>query len=155
MVTSAYGFRTLDGKRRIYSWMELHQASSTKRRQFMKRKTTVKILLLTSFALLAAGSAVAADTNKDKPAPPGKSFNMTGTVTKHGIDDCMEGNVTHDLHPGSSTKTVRLSAKSKQDLAVLDKAAKSGGRVRVIGKKFPGLRPECEYVKTSKCVPLK
>jgi len=121
----------------------------------MKRKTTTKILLLlTSFALLA-GLANAAEPQKDKPAKPGKPFNMTGTVTKHGVDTCMEGKVTHDLHPPASEKTVRLSAKSKHDLTVLNKAAKSGGRVRVIGTKLPGLRPECAYVETSKCVPLK
>lgn len=122
----------------------------------MKRKTTTKILLLlTSLALLAAGLANAAEPQEDKPAKPGKPFDSTGTVTKHGVDTCMEGNVTHDLHPPTSTKTIRLSAKSKDDLTILDKAVKSGGRVRVIGRKLPGLRPECAYVETSKCVPLK
>ena len=112
-------------------------------------------LLLAALTLFTADWASAKEPSEKDSAKQGEPFDMTGTVTKHGVDPCMEGNVQFDLHPPSPAKAVWLSPSSRHDIKVLGDAAKNGGRVHVVGTKKQGLRPDCAYVQTSKCEPAK
>jgi hypothetical protein len=83
----------------------------------------------------------------------GDPFDQTGTVTKNEVDNCMQGDVKFLLHAGKEND--RLSPKSRMDHKVLGDAEKSGGKVHVTGTWKPGVEPNCDYVVTAKCEPIK
>jgi hypothetical protein len=83
----------------------------------------------------------------------GDPFDETGTVTKNEVDNCMQGDVKFALH--SNTENDRLHASSRTIIGVLGRAVKSAGKVHVMGTWKAGARPDCDYVVTKKCEPIK
>jgi len=114
----------------------------------MNRRVIVRVITF-FFATAVISLAAEKDTAKKTQVKTGTAFDMTGTVTKHGVDNCMEGDIKYDLHPASSA-TVRLSGGHRHDLMVLEEATRNGKLVRVEGTWQTGVRPDCSYVKVNK-----
>ena len=114
----------------------------------MDRRIIDRVIIL-FFAAAIVALAAEKETAKKTAVKTGTVFDMTGTVTKHGVDNCMEGDIKYDLHP-TSGGAVRLSDGHRHDLMVLEEAARNGKPVRVEGTWQAGLRPDCSYVKVNK-----
>lgn len=101
-------------------------------------------------------SADAAEKTKESKSDKEKPFNNVGTVHKHGVDICMQGDIDYDLKPNDNTKTAWLSTPSASDKAKLKKAVgNSNAWVRVEGTWEKGTMPGCKWVKVSKVTPIK
>jgi hypothetical protein len=126
----------------------------------MKRTLNLKALLF-GVALLTAvavtGSAPAADKpGKQKQNPQEElPFDKVGSVTKHGVDSCMQGHILYDLHSADHKTKNWLSTSSKTDEDLLEKASKDGRWVRVKGTMMVGVEANCKWVKVSSVTPLK
>jgi hypothetical protein len=115
--------------------------------------TSVVVALIT---ILFIGTSAAA--GKQKPSTENEfPFDQVGTVTKHGVDTCMVG-VNYELHSNVKAplhKTTNwLAAVSESDKAILDKATKDGGLVRVKGTMMISVK-NCKWVKVSSVTPVK
>jgi len=112
--------------------------------------------------LLAAGTIVLVPAAEKQATTKGSPqnefpFDQVGTVTKHGVDTCMVG-VNYELHSNVKAplqKTTHwLVATSRSDMAVLGKASKDGGLVRVKGTMM--INPEhCQWIAVSNATPVK
>jgi hypothetical protein len=117
------------------------------------------VVLLSVTVLLAAGVSLnaraAEKTAKQKQNRDEFPFNKVGTVTKHGVDPCMEGHILYDLNSVDHKTKDWLSTSSKSDEALLEKASKNGGWVRVKGTMMVGVEANCKWVKVSSVTPVK
>jgi hypothetical protein len=123
----------------------------------MKRILSPKIVAFALIMIAAAGSLATAQ--KQKPSTENEfPFDQVGTVTKHEVDTCMVG-VNYELHSDVKAplhKTTHwLAAESKSDKAILEKASKDGGLVRVNGKMMIGIEANCKWVKVSSVTAVK
>jgi hypothetical protein len=112
--------------------------------------------LFAVIALATAGNTFALEKEAKETKPrtqAGLPFNMVGSVTRHGFDTCMQGNVRYDLNSLENKNSVWLSVPSKADQALLEKAVQEGNWVRVRGRWQQGLRPDCKWVKVSSVRP--
>jgi hypothetical protein len=126
----------------------------------MKRLLNPMAVLLTVAMLITTGVAVsvraAEKSAKQKQNPQEEfAFDKVGTVTKHGVDTCMEAHILYELNSVDHKKNERLSTSSKTDEASLDKASKDGGWVRVKGTMMVGVEANCKWVKVSGVTPVK
>jgi len=67
----------------------------------------------------------------------------------------MEGHILYDLNSVDHKTKDWLSTSSKTDKALLDKASKDGGWVRVKGTMMVGVEANCKWVKVSSVTPVK
>lgn len=114
-------------------------------------------------ALITTGVAVnarAAERSAKQKQNPQEEFpfNKVGTVTKltkHDVDTCMEAHILYELNSADHKTKDWLSTSSKTDEALLDKASKDGGWVRVKGTMMVGVEANCKWVKVSSVTPVK
>ncbi len=109
-------------------------------------------LITTGVALNARAAEKSA---KQKQNPQEFQFDKVGTVTKHGVDSCMEGHILYDLNSVDHKTKDWLSTSSKTDEALLDKASKDGRWVRVKGTMMVGVEANCKWVKVSSVTSVK
>jgi hypothetical protein len=126
----------------------------------MKENIHPTAVLVTIAALIAVGVAIniqaAEKQGKQKQSPQEDfPFDKVGTVTKHGVDPCMEGHILYDLNSVDGKTKDWLSTSSKSDEALLEKALKTGGWVRVKGTMMVGVEANCKWVKVSSVTPIK
>src|SRR5438128_9022199 len=81
-------------------------------------------------------------------------FDKVGTVTKHGVDTCMQGHILYDLNPADHKTKDWLSTSSKTHEELLQKAASNGGWVRVTGTLMVGVEANCKWVAVSNVIPV-
>ena len=119
-----------------------------------KSITSVIVALIT---ILLIGTSAAA--GKQKPSSENEApFDQVGTVTAMpGVDTCMAG-INYQLwsnvkSPLQKMRT-RLAAGSESDKAVLEKASKDGGLVRVKGTMTVGAEANCKWIKVSSVTPI-
>ncbi len=114
---------------------------------------SVAVLITTGVAVnaRAAGKKAKQMQNSEEEFP----FNKVGTVTKHGVDICMEGHILYDLNSVDHKTKDWLSTSSKTDEALLEKASKNGGWVRVKGMMIVGVEAKCKWVKVSSVTSVK
>ena len=114
---------------------------------------SVAMLVTTLFAVNARA---AEKSTKQKQNPQEEfPFNKVGTVTKHGVDTCMEAHILYELNSVDHKTKDWLSTSSKTDEDLLDKASKDGGWVRVKGTMMVGVEANCKWVKVSSVTPVK
>src|SRR5713226_1731511 len=123
----------------------------------MKRILSPKIVAFCALIVVAAAGSLAA-AQKQKPSTENEfPFNQVGTVTKHQVDTCMVG-VNYELHSNVKAPLMKtthwLAAESKSDKAILEKASKDGGLVRVNGTMMINTA-NCKWVKVSSVTPVK
>src|SRR5258707_442235 len=108
-------------------------------------------------AVAITGSAFAAGNQAQQKQTPQQEFpfNAVGTVTRHGVDTCMQGHILYDLNPVEHKTKNWLSTSSKAEEDILQKAMETGGWVRVRGTMMVGLRPDCKWVAVSSVTPVK
>ena len=126
----------------------------------MKKLLDPMAVLLSVAMLITTGVAVnaraAEKSAKQKQNPPEEfPFDKVGTVTKHGVDTCMEAHILYELNSVDRKTRDRLSTSSKTDEALLDKASKDGGWVRVKGTMMVGVEANCKWIKVSNVTPVK
>jgi hypothetical protein len=126
----------------------------------MKRLINPMVVLLSVAVLITTGVAVnapAAEKRAKQMQNPQEEFpfNKVGTVTKHDIDICMEGHILYVLNSVDHKTKDWLSTSSKTDEALLEKASKNGGWVRVKGTMMVGVEANCKWVKVSSVTPVK
>ncbi len=126
----------------------------------MKRLINPMVVLLSVAVLITTGVAVNAravgKTAKQMQKPQEEfPFNKVGTVTKHGVDPCMEGHILYDLNSVDHKTKDWLSTSSKSDEALLEKASTNGGWVRVKGTMMVGVEANCKWVKVSSVTSVK
>ena len=126
----------------------------------MKNNTHPTAVLITIATLIAIGVAmnVRAAEKQGKQKQNSQEefpFDKVGTVTKHGVDICMEGHILYDLNSVDGKTKDWLSTSSKTDEALLEKASKDGGWVRVKGTMMVGVEANCKWVKVSSVAPIK
>jgi hypothetical protein len=120
----------------------------------------VVLLSVAIATLITTGVAVdarAAEKSANQKQNPQEEFpfDKVGTVTKHGVDSCMEGHILYDLNSVDHKTKDWLSTSSKTDEALLDKVSKVGGWVRVKGTMMVGVEATCKWVKVSSVTPVK
>lgn len=106
--------------------------------------------------ILFIGTSAAAE--KQKPSTENEfPFDQVGTVAKHNVDKCMVG-VNYELYSTAKPPRMKtmhwLAAVSKSDKAILDKASKDGGLVRVKGMMMVNTA-HCKWVAVSSVTPVK
>jgi hypothetical protein len=126
----------------------------------MKKNIHPTAVLVTIAALIAVGIAIniqaAEKQGKQKQSlQEDFPFDKVGTVTKHGVDPCMEGHILYDLNSVDGKTKDWLSTSSKSDEALLEKGSKNGGWVRVKGTMMVGVEANCKWVKVSSVAPIK
>jgi hypothetical protein len=126
----------------------------------MKRLINPMVVLLSVAVLITTGVAVnapAAEKRAKQMQNPQEEFpfNKVGTVTKHGVDPCMAAHILYDLNSVDHKTKDWLSTSSKTDEALLEKASKNGGWVRVKGTMMVGVEANCKWVKVSSVTPVK
>lgn len=126
----------------------------------MKKLLNPIAVLLSVAMLITTGVAVNAraaekSTKQKQKTQEEFPFNKVGTVTKHGVDACMEAHILYDLNSADHKTKDWLSTSSKTDEALLDKASKDGGWVRVKGTMMVGVEANCKWVKVSSVTPVK
>lgn len=118
----------------------------------MKKIPVSFIVVVVSFGLISQTSfSQDKEPRRTKPQS-NSSFEMTGTVTKAGVNICMRVDLEYDLHPNGSD-IVHLSDGHRYDLRVLENATKDGKAVQVKGKWITGA--ECKYVQVASATPVK
>jgi hypothetical protein len=109
------------------------------------------IVVAILMALGTNDSSVAAvkQAAQKKTPQPEFPFDKVGTVSKHGVDACMQGHILYDLNSVDRKTKDWLSTSSKSDEDVLQKAVKNGGWVRVKGNMMVGVEANCKWVQVS------
>lgn len=126
----------------------------------MKKMLDPTVLLVGVAVLMAVavtGSAPAAEKQGKQKQNPQEEFpfDKVGTVTKHGVDPCMEGHILYDLNSADHKTKDWLSTSSKTDEDLLEKASKDRSWVRVKGTMMVGVEANCKWVKVSSVMPVK
>jgi hypothetical protein len=113
----------------------------------------IAVLIATEVAVNAGAAEKSAKQKQN--AQEEFPFDKVGTVTKHGVDTCMEAHILYELNSADHKTKDWLSTSSKTDEALLDKASKDGGWVRVKGTMMVGVEANCKWVKVSSVMPVK
>jgi hypothetical protein len=119
--------------------------------------TSITSVIVALITILFMGTSAA--TGKQKPSTENEfPFDQVGTVTAiRGVDTCMAGinyELWSNVKPPMQKMRTRLAAGSESDKAVLDKASKDGGLVRVKGTMMVGAEANCKWIKVSSVAPV-
>jgi hypothetical protein len=110
------------------------------------------VAILIAIAMLGNASGAAKQRQSPREEFP---FNRVGTVSKHGVDTCMQGHILYDLNSLDHKTKDWLSTSSKSDDEILQKAMNNGGWVRVKGTMMVGVEANCKWVAVSNVTPVK
>ncbi len=108
-----------------------------------------------AFGITGTGAAAGQKAQQKQTPHQEFPFNAVGTVTKHGVDHCMQGHILYDLNSLNNKAKDWLSTSSKPHEALLEKAMKDGGWVRVEGTMMVGVEAGCKWVNVSNVTPVK